>query len=320
MQFIKNIQNFAFQNDLWSKGSKIIVGVSGGPDSVCLLDILVNLAPKYDFELHIAHVNYGLRGKDSDKDEVLVRILAEKYKLNLSVLKPRKSLYKGNLENTLREIRYDFFENLRLEHKFDLIAIAHNQDDQAETVMMRILRGSGLEGLSAIKTKNGNLIRPLLNASKAEILAYNKQKKLKFGIDKSNKNPDFTRNRIRHGLLPYLEKNFNPAIKKSLATWSQNVAEDYNYINQQAERFALKTCKNKCSDFSSNEFLSLHDSLRRQVLRNIYLKLKGNKKDIESKQIEEIIKIIKSTKNKISKASVGGLNITKKGVKIKIFC
>lgn len=320
MQFIKTIQNFAFQNDLLPKGSRVIVGVSGGPDSVCLLHVLHKLSEKYDFKLHIAHINYSLRGVDSEKDELLVRELAEKYNLGISVLKPKKSSYKGNLENTLRNIRYEFFEKLKNELNFELIAIAHNQDDQAETVLMRILRGSGLEGLSSIKSKNGNIVRPLLNTSKDEILAYNKQKKLKFNIDKSNKSLEFTRNRIRHELIPYLEKNFNPSLKKTLATWSQNVAGDYDFINLSAERFTHGLCKNKCSDFLAKDFLTLHPSIQRQVLRNIYAKLKESKRDIESKQIDEILKIIKSNKNKSQSAVIGGLKITKKGDKINIFC
>lgn len=320
MQFIKNIQNFAFQNNLWEKGSKIVVGVSGGPDSVCLLDVLATLSKKFAFELHIAHVNYNLRGSDSIKDCELVKKLGDKYGIQVSLIGPNKADYKGNLESNLRNLRYDFFEKLRNELGFDLIAVAHNLDDQAETVLMRIIRGSGLEGLSSIKAKRDTVIRPLLKISKKEILAYNKQNKLKFRLDKSNKNLDFTRNRIRHELLPYLEKHFNQSIKGTLTDWSQIVAEDYDFINLEAERFVSKVCKNKYADFSAKEFLTLHPSLQRQALRNIFLILKCDKKDIELRQIDEMLKIIKSTKNKAPKAMVGGLNITKNGAKIKIFC
>lgn len=315
---IKKIQNFAFQNNLWERGSKIVLGVSGGPDSVVLLDIFNHLAKKYDFQLHIAHVNYGLRGKDSQKDEIFVRELGEKYDIAVNVLKPKKAEYKGNLENSLRKIRYDFFEQIRQKLNFDLVAVAHNQDDQAETVLMRIIRGSGLSGLGAMKAKTNGTIRPLLCASRKEILAHIKQKKLVYRVDKSNLDTKFTRNSIRHGLLPYLEKNFNPSIKKTLSEWSAIVADDYDFIDKSAERFAKSVCKNKCMDFSAKLFLDLHQSIQRQVLRNILKKMKNSTEDIENQQIEEMIKIIKSSKSKTQKAAIGGLNISKKGDKVEI--
>jgi len=297
-QLIKTIQNFAFANNLWEKNSKIIIGVSGGSDSACLLDIFSKLAPKYDLDLHIAHVNYGLRGEDSKKDELFVRELAKKYNISFTVLKPKKAEYRGNLESNLRQIRYDFFEQLRKELNFDLVAVAHNQDDQAETVLMRIMRGSGLNGLSAMKAKTKNIIRPLLQTSKADILAYLKQNKLPCRTDKSNFDKKFTRNGIRGGLLPYLEKHFNPAIKETLADWSVTVADDYEFIAQNAEIFTKDICNNKCADFSGQKFLLLHPSMQRQVLRNIVSTLKENTIDLENGQIEEIVKVIKSVKSK----------------------
>jgi len=317
---VKKIQNFAFQNNLWEKNSKIILGISGGPDSVFLLDFFSKIARKYNLELHIVHVNYGLREKDSKKDELFVRELSEKYGIEISVLAPKKTKYKGNIENSLREIRYDYFEKMRQKLGFDLIAVAHNQDDQAETILMRIIRGSGLNGLSAMKAKSGKIIRPLLQISKADILAYNKQNKLKYRTDKSNSDIKFVRNKIRHSLLPYLEKNFNPGIKKTLSEWSLVVADDYAFIDKNTERFTKNICTNKCSHFSAQKFMALHPAMQRQILRNIFLKLKNNVVDIENKQIEEMLKVIKSTKSKTQKAVIGGLNILKKGDKVEIFC
>ncbi len=319
-QFVKTIQNFAFNNELWKKNSKVVLGISGGPDSACLLDIFSKLAPKYNLEIQLAHVNYALRGEDSVKDEIFVRELAKKYGFNITVLKPKKSEYKGNLESALRNIRYNFFEKLRSSLNFDLIAVAHNQDDQAETVLMRIMRGSGLAGLSAMQTKTGNIIRPLLETSKADILDYMKKNNLKYRTDKSNKNKKFTRNSVRHGLLPYLEKNFNPAIKKTLGDWSQNVASDYAFIEKSAQIFVELVCNNKCATFSASKFISKHDAIKRQVLRSIINELKKNVLDIESGQIEEMIKLIKSVKSKTQKANIGGLNISKKGDKVDIRC
>lgn len=314
---IKNIQNFAFQNNLWKKGTKIVLGISGGPDSVCLLDIFDKLSKKYDFELHIVHVNYNLRGKDSKKDELFVKDLAKKYKIAINVLSSRKK-NKGNLENNLRKIRYDYFEKIRKKLKFDIIAVAHNQDDQAETVLMRIIRGAGLNGLSAMKAKNGKITRPLLSISRKEILDYLKKNKLKYRIDKSNTNTKFTRNAVRHKLIPFLEKNFNFSIKKTLSQWSFSVADDYEFINKNAEGLTNNICKGNCVKFSAKKFLKLHGAIQRQTLRNVFQKLKTTV-DVDNQQIEEMSKIIRSTKNKSQKSLIGGLNILKKGDKVIMF-
>ncbi len=317
-KFIKTIQNFASQNDLWAKDAKIVVGVSGGPDSVCLLAVLAELAPKYGFQLHIAHVNYGLRDKDSDQEELFVQGLGKKYGMEMSVLTPKKGLYKGNLENRLRQIRYEYFEKIRQQKGFGLIAVAHNRDDQAETVLMRIIRGAGLQGLSAMKAKTGQIIRPLLQTSRADISAHLKQKKLKYRIDKTNADIEFTRNKVRHNLLPYLEKNFNPSVKKTLSSFAQSVADDYAFIGESAERFAKGICKNKCAHFSARAFGEFPIAIQRQVFRNIFQKLKGGTFDVENQQIEEIIKVVRSTKSKNQKALIGGLNVLKKGDKVDI--
>ncbi|MDD5397059.1 MAG: tRNA lysidine(34) synthetase TilS [Candidatus Moranbacteria bacterium] len=320
-QFIKTIQNFAFQNDLWKKNSRIVVGVSGGGDSSCLLDVLSKLAPKYDLQIHIAHVNYALRGKDSKDDEIFVRQLAEKYSFPVSIISSKKAQHKENLENSLRKIRYDFFEKLRRDLKFDLVAVAHNQDDQAETVLMRIIRGSGLNGLGAMKAKSGNIIRPLLQTSKVEILAYLKENNLEFRTDKSNTDLKFTRNRIRQGLLPYLEKEFNPSIKKTLSDWSLSVADDYAFIADSAQFFVTSVCKNnKEAKFEAKKFLDLPIAIQRQALRMVFEKLRGDVNDLEEGQIAEMTKLIKSTKSKTKNAVIGGLKISKKSDSIEIFC
>lgn len=319
-QLIKTIQNFAFVGQLWEKNSKLVLCISGGSDSACLLDIFSKLEPKYNLQLHIAHVNYALRGEDSKADEVFVRELAKKYNVAVSVLKPKKSQYKGNLENSLREIRYAFFEKLRQELKFDLIVVAHNQDDQAETVLMRIIRGSGLAGLSAMKPKTNRIIRPLLQTSKKEILAYLKENKLKFQTDKTNFDTKFTRNKVRHNLLPYLEKNFNPAIKQTLSEWSFSVSDDYAFIERSAQFFVDSVCKNKCANFSAQEFLAQDRAIARQALRSIAKNVQDNMLDLESGQIEELLKVIKSAKSKSQKARISGLNISKKGDKVDIRC
>lgn len=318
-QFSKKVQNFAYQYDLWKKNSKILLSVSGGPDSMCLLHYFYDLSKKYNLSLHIAHVNYRLRGADCEKDEELVRKSAEKLGVSLSVLKLKNKEYKGNLEGTLREIRYSYFEKIRKELKFDLVAVAHNQDDQAETVLMHILRGTGLNGLAAMRPKAGIIIRPLLKTSKKEILAYLKEKGVDYRIDKTNNDEKLTRNNIRHNLLPYLEKNFNPTIKKTLSELSLSTAKDYEYIFNQAERFDFVACTNKYATFSAIKFLKKHPSIQSQILRNAVLELTGNMDGLEQSHSEEVIKIIKSDKSKSQKTHIKGLNISKKGDIVEIF-
>jgi len=310
--YLKTIQNFAFQNDLWQKGSKIVVGVSGGPDSACLLDILAKLKQKYDFELHICHVNYGLRGKDSDLDEKLVVTLAKRYAVGISLLKAKKKVT-GNLEMALRSLRYAFFEKERQRLTFDLIAVAHNLDDQAETVMLRLIRGSGLQGLASMKAKNGKIIRPLLGSSRKEILQYLASNKLKFRTDKSNENVALMRNRIRHNLLPYLEKNFNPGVKKTLAQAAFSLADDYAYIQTRAKKEFSFDNNKKTLSFRATKLLSKDISLQRAILRQMLLAIKSDLLEIDSAHIEEVLKMLKSTKGKNQQTFFKGLNIQKKG-------
>lgn len=318
---IKNIQNFAHQNDLWQKNAKIVIGVSGGADSVCLLYILIFLSKKYDFSLHIAHINYDLRGKDSLADEKFVTALAEKNGISISILNAKKLKIKNVSENALRAVRYTFFEKIRSELGFDLIAVAHNQDDQAETVLLRLMRGSGLEGISSIKAKNSRLIRPLLATSRKDIIVYLKAHQIKFRTDKTNLKPVFTRNKVRLQLIPYLEKHFNPRIKETLATFARNTTDEFAFIEISAKKkgnFVKKTATGVT--FDSQKMLALEPAIRRQCLRDA---LKTAKKDffnIESSHIEEIEKILKSVKNKNQETSFKGLKITRKGDIVKLFC
>jgi tRNA(Ile)-lysidine synthase len=315
-KLIKKIQTFSHQFNLWQEGDKIVVGVSGGPDSVCLLDILVRLAKKRKFELLVVHVNYGLRTTDSDKDEIFVRKLAEKYDLNLEFLNAKKESQKNHTENFLRDIRYDFFEKIRKENKFDLIAVAHNQDDQAETILMRLIRGSGLLGLSSIRPKNNRIVRPLLNVSRQEIIIYLKENELKHRIDKTNLEDKFLRNKIRNNLIPLMEENYNPILKETLANSAGSIADDYDFIYQSAQRVFKKIDFNKDKNvyfFESKEFLKNHRALQKQILRMIIFGLRDNLLNIENAHLEEILKIIRSDKNKSQIMLFKKLKIAKKG-------
>lgn len=310
----KKVQNFAHANNIFWEGQKILIGVSGGADSVCLLHILLELAKKYRFSLQIAHVNYNLRGKDSAKDQELVKKIAKANDISLSVLKIEKPEKVSNLENELREIRYEFFESERRKLKFDCIAVAHNQDDQAETVLFRILRGSGLQGVAAMKAKNGKVIRPLLGVSRKEILDYMRKNKIKFRLDKTNLLAVFARNKIRLGLIPYLEKNYNISIKRNLANLAEISADAYEYISREAEKkFVLKYGENGGVEFSASKATRLNQAIFREGLRRAVCCVKSDLEDIDLGHIVEFEKLVRSPKNKISKMAFRGLKVEKRG-------
>ncbi len=314
---IKKFQNISHQYDLWKKGDKIVVACSGGPDSTCMLDIFAKLQKKYDLELLTTHVNYGLRGKDSDRDEEFVKNLAEKYGIKVFYLTPALSLKKEKgkknfpSENELRDIRYEFFEKVRRENNFDLVAVAHTLDDQAETYLMRVIRGSGLAGLSAMKHKNKNIIRPLLGITKKEILEYLKSNKLSYRIDKTNKEVPFLRNKIRNKLIPLLKKKYNPNIKETFYNSSLSIAEDYDFINELAEKYFRKNKK-----LAIGKILKLSLALQKRVILKAIEKKTGNLKDIEMANVEEVLKAMKSVKSKNQIVKFRGLKFMRKGDRI----
>ncbi len=311
MSLKKRVQNFSHQNELWKRGDKIIVGVSGGPDSVCLFNIFLELQKKYSLELIVAHVNFGLRGKDSDEDEELVRKMAINWDIKLKVLHPRISNRK-NLEEKLRNIRYQYFEKLRKREGFDLIAIAHNQNDQIETFLIRLIRGSGLMGLRSMLAKNGSIIRPLLFASRKEIEKYLKEKKLEFRIDKTNLENDFLRNKIRNKFIPYIKKNLNPNIEKTISRNLLSISQDIDFLERKTPRFHYSKF------LSAKKISSLHPALQRRLIRKFIKKERGDLKGISASHVEEVLKIVKSPKGKNQTMKFKKLKIDRKGDKITI--
>lgn len=312
--FLKRVQNTVAKHELWGRKESFVVAVSGGPDSLCLLDVLFLLSQKYDFTLHVAHVNYRLRGKEADLDEALVRERAEHYGLNLSVLHPKKT-GSANLEEKLRELRYRFFEKLRTQKKASLIAVAHHQDDQAETFLLRLLRGSGMRGLSAMQAKSDTLVRPLIELPRADILRYLKERGITSRTDESNNESVFLRNRLRNELIPLLEKQYQPQIKKILAETAGRLASDYAFFETQC--ILPHTTSGKDLIFSLKALRSFPESSLRQQLRLLLGRL-YDKKTPPKSVIDELIKVLHSTKNKPQRLALHGLKVERKGDTVRL--
>lgn len=307
-QLIRRVQNFSSTHQLLTHGESFLLGISGGPDSVCLLDIFAYLKDKYDFQITLAHVNYGLRGNDSNRDELFVKKLACQYNLPLFILHSNITPT-ANIEEKLRDIRYQFFEKIRKETKSDSIVTGHHEDDQAETFLLNLFRGAGLRGLSAMRPKNNKLIRPLLHTSRADILNYLKIRGLSFRTDKSNASNQFLRNKIRNKLLPLLEKEYAPKLRKRLARTASLIAEDFSALEQKSEKQLKKTFLTRNS-FSLKSFCELTLSEQRLFLTLFF---KKNDKEPNGVWINEVQKMLVLAKNKNQTLIFPGLKILRKG-------
>lgn len=272
-QLIKTIRKFR----MIEKGETVFVAVSGGRDSVTLLHLIHKLGLVWKLRLGILHVNHGLRGKASDADEAFVRGLAKRLAIPIFVDRvnvAEKAKSEGlSLEHAGREARYHFFEKMAEAKHAHKIVLGHTQDDQAETVLMRIIGGTGLQGLQAIRPKrrlNGAyLVRPLLEIPRADISAYAKEHALAYREDASNRSLKFLRNRIRLKLLPVLAKSFNPQIKRTLARLPHLLDVDLTFLEETSALFYRRLTVQKNENeivFPKRSFLRLSPSVQYRLL------------------------------------------------------
>ncbi len=255
-------------------------------------------------------MNYRLRGKDSDGDEAFVRALCEHHDVPIFVSHPKNTA--GRNEEALRDMRYRFFESVRKKLGFDLIATAHTEDDQAETVLMRLLRGSGMTGLGAIRPKNGLIIRPLIGISKDDILRFLHEEGIGFRIDKTNRDTGILRNRIRHELIPLLEKKYQPGVRGILARTALILAEESEGKGTLRSPLPATPIPGGVS-FSRKRFLSLPERDRSRELRRLFRDVSGTGKNPSEAFVKELKKMLRSTKNKIQTIRTGQLKAEAKG-------
>jgi tRNA(Ile)-lysidine synthase len=284
-KFLETIRKY----NLIQKQDKILVAVSGGPDSLTLLLKLFSLKKELGLTLHIAHVDHALR-KDSRSDALFVQQWARRLDLPISIarLDPKLKDKGGSLEELYRQARLDFFIKTAREIKANKVALGHNLDDQAETILMRILRGTGLSGLSGIslkrKIKNIIFIRPLLETNRKEIEAFLRSRGVKARMDSTNQEDVFLRNRIRHNLLPLLRKKYNHNIVKVLANLAESISFDYEYLDQVA-RNKLKGSK---LSLKIGAIRRLHPAILRLKIRQSISCIQGNTRRIGFQHIKEL--------------------------------
>lgn len=305
-KILKRIIDESHRTGVLSKKTSILIAFSGGPDSTALLRVLVALREKLSLTLAAAHVNYRVRGKDSEEDERAVTALCKAYDVPLFVLRPRGMT--GKNEEVFRDIRYRFFEKTRARLGFDSIATAHTEDDQAETILMRLLRGAGATGLSGMRPKHGRVIRPFLRIRKRDLISFLKKEGLSFRTDKTNQDTLILRNRIRGKLLPLLEKEYQPNIRKILANTAALLSEKNG-----SDEPELPIVIRGSVAFSRSGFLALSESVQSYELRRLFRLISGTGKNPGSAFVHEAKKLIGSPKNKIRKFESGQLKIEARG-------
>jgi len=290
MNLIKKINQILDQNNYIQKGDKLLVGVSGGPDSVALLSVLETLKAKRNFTIAVAHFNHALR-PEADQDEKFVQNLAKQYSLKFYSDKKDVLAYakknKFSLEEAARICRYNFFDAILKEESYHKLVLAHNSDDQIETFLMRIFAGTGLKGLEGILDIRNFIIRPFLSIPKVEILDFLKKRNLDFKIDKSNLNTRFPRNLIRQKIVPLIRKeykNFDNNILRLVAI----IKEENSFFDDIIQKFIDKSV-----DVDLNRVVicwpdlqELHPAVQSRVLHALL----GNPSFYKIKTIQDFLK------------------------------
>ncbi len=288
---LKKVKQTIFKHAMIEKGDLIVTAVSGGPDSVCLLHIMYTLMDEFKTQIVVAHFNHGLRPDDDDKETMFVKKLAEKYGLFFVSEKDRGTIsnHKGCTEELARKARYNFLYKVKESYGANKIALGHNRNDQAETVLMRLLRGSGTSGLSGIPPCRDKLIiRPLIDITRTEIEQYLDRTGLEYITDTSNLDTGYLRNKIRLQLMPLL-RQYQQGLEKILAQTAEILRDEDRFLDGMAMNWLTKYAETTHDGeirLPLSPFSGLHPALQKRILRAGIRKTAGNLNRITLHHIE----------------------------------
>lgn len=322
------------RENLIDKNDKIIVALSGGPDSVCLLHILSKLSKEYGITIYAAHLNHQIRGTAAHKDALYAMDLCAQLGIRYFVKSLDVPTYskenKLTLEEGARILRYEMLFELKNDLSAQKIAVAHNLDDQSETVMMRIMRGTGLTGLKGMEYKRPDgIIRPLMDVLKKDIEKYCQDNHLQPRIDHTNLEDEYTRNKIRIHLLPYIQKEYAPNIKETLSRMANSLREDSLFIENIADEKFEKIASVIDADTVRVDLDLMENEdvvITKRIIRKAYKHLEGSYNGLETVHLDDVIELIqnqrKDAKINLPKGIIADkkssyLYITKKEIKIE---
>ncbi len=298
-KLVLKVRNTIKNNAMLEHGETIVCAVSGGIDSVVMLHVLASLKDEYSLKLVVAHLNHNLRGAEAERDMDFTRALAKRLgaRFHAKTLK-EGALAVSSVQEAARLERRRFLEQTALKFKAGSVATGHNLDDQAETVLMRLINGASLSGLAGIRLKRGLFIRPLLDVSRAEIESYAKANGIEYVVDSSNMTDKYLRNDLRHHLIRYISRRYNPNIAETIARTSDLLRVDEEYIGieaQKAFQAALITTDSKTITLDIDKLAGLHNAIISRVYLSAIHLLVGDAKSY-SHYVKQFIDMIKSAR------------------------
>ena len=294
----RKVEQFIDQWEMLSKNDVVITGVSGGADSVALLLILDELRKKRNFSVHVVHVNHGIRGEDADHDERYVKILCEKRGLSFSCVQVDVPAYarerKLSEEEAGREVRRNAFWDAMKEYHGTKIALAHHQEDNAETFFLNLARGSKLKGLGGISPVNGVYIRPLLCVGRREIEAFLAERNEKYCMDATNLEDTYMRNRIRNHVIPYFRNQINERTVEHVNAAMEHLREVQKYLEKHQQiAYEAIVSKEKGQMILKQEPFEKEDKLMREmVIRKVLAEVAGREKDLEEVHVQAVASLM----------------------------
>ncbi len=295
----QHVLNTIKKYGLINYGDGIVVGISGGYDSVCLLHILSSISEEFSLKLYPVHINHMLRGQEALRDESFVRTFCSSLGLEAIVeridIAKKAADEKISLEEAGRNARYAVFNRISQEKSAQKVAVAHSKNDQVETLLMRIFRGTGPEGLKGIEFKRDNIIRPLLETSRELIEEYVDSNGLQAIIDSSNLHTDYFRNRIRLNVIPEINKAIGNDITENLLRLSKIIVADEDYLRYNSELYYKKAVTSNecgCIELDLKLISTLHKAVLSRVLRNAFTNATGNVTGLEYVHIEKLMQLV----------------------------